>query len=138
MRPSPASRTCPPLRKDFEVLGTSTSSETNFINGSISHRNRWLVQLQPLHAGTLEIPPIAVGNEHTAALELHVVPVSREAAIRDAGHVFVEVEGADPGKSIYVQQQIPYTVRLYYDDTVQNGRACGARARQCHRRAAGR
>ena len=110
-----------PLRKDFQVLGTSASTEVNVVNGSMSRRNRWLVQLQPLHTGTLEIPSITVGQEHTAALELRVAPVSRDAAGRDAGHVFVQVEGADPGKSIYVQQQIPYTVRLYYDDTVQNG-----------------
>ncbi|MFZ3322752.1 MAG: BatD family protein [Usitatibacter sp.] len=110
-----------PLRKDFEILGTSTSSETNIINGSVSRSNRWLVQLQPRHAGTLEIPPLAVGGDRTQALELHVVPVSPRAADRVAGHAFIEVEGPDPGRAIYVQQQVPYTVRLYYDDAVQNG-----------------
>ena len=110
-----------PLRKDFDVLGTSTSSETNIVNGSRSDRTRWLVQLQPRHTGTIDIPPITVGSEHTAALKLNVTEASPQAANQASKHVFLEVEAAAAGKSIYVQQQIPYTVRLYYDDTVQTG-----------------
>jgi hypothetical protein len=110
-----------PLRKDFNVLGTSTSSETSFVNGSRSDRTRWLVRLQPRHTGTIDIPPITVGSEHTAALELKVTEPSPQAANQVSKHVFLKVEAAAPGKSIYVQQQIPYTVRLYYDDTVQTG-----------------
>ncbi|MDQ6877973.1 MAG: hypothetical protein M3082_09805, partial [Candidatus Dormibacteraeota bacterium] len=34
---------------------------------------------------------------------------------------FVEVEAGDAGRPMYVQQQAPYTVRLYYDDTIQKG-----------------
>jgi hypothetical protein len=110
-----------PLRKDFDVLGTSTSSETTFINGSRSDRTRWLVRLQPRHTGIIDIPPISVGGEHTAALQLNVTDPSPAAANADSKHVFLEAGIADPGKSIYVQQQIPYTVRLYYDDTLQSG-----------------
>ncbi len=110
-----------PLRKDFDVLGTSTSSETAFVNGSRSDRTRWLVRLQPRHTGTIDIPPISVGGEHTAALELKVTETSPAAANSASKHVFLEAEIAATGKSIYVQQQIPYTVRLYYDGTVQSG-----------------
>jgi len=110
-----------PLRKDFDVLGTSTSNETRLVNGSRSDLTRWLVQLQPRHTGTIDIPPITVGSEHTAALEINVTKPSPQAANQASKHVFLEVEAAAAGKSIYVQQQIPYTVRLYYDDTVQTG-----------------
>jgi BatD DUF11 like domain len=110
-----------PLRKDFDVLGTSTSSETSVVNGSRSDRTRWLVQLQPRHTGTLDIPPITVGGEHTAPLVLDVTRMLPQAAIQASTHVFLEVEAAGAGNSIYVQQQIPYTVRLYYDDTLRAG-----------------
>ncbi|MEO8717633.1 MAG: BatD family protein [Burkholderiales bacterium] len=110
-----------PLERDFELLGTSTSSETRIVNGARTDRTRWLVQLQPRRAGTLVIPPIAVGNETTAALELKVAEPAPPAASEAAKHVFVEVEAAAPGPSIYVQQQIPYTARLYYDDKVYGG-----------------
>jgi hypothetical protein len=116
MRPDVA-----PLRKDFDVLGTSTSSETTFVNGSRSDRTRWLVRLQPRHTGTIDIPPISVGSEHTAALQLNVTEPSPAAANAGSKHVFLEAEIADQRKSIYVQQQIPYTVRLYYDDAIQSG-----------------
>jgi BatD DUF11 like domain len=110
-----------PLRKDFDVLNTSTSSETSIINGTRSDSTSWMIQLQPLHAGTINVPPITVGNEQTAPLVLNVTPPSPQAARQTSAHVFIEVDAAPTGKSVYVQQQIPYTLRLYYDDTVQSG-----------------
>ncbi len=110
-----------PLRKDFEVLGTSTNSETSIVNGSRSDSTSWLIQLQPLHTGTIDIPPIAVGSEHTSAIELNVTKVSPQQTKQTSAHVFLEVEAPAADKPVYVQQQIPYTVRLYYDDTVQSG-----------------
>ncbi|NOX91575.1 MAG: protein BatD, partial [Gammaproteobacteria bacterium] len=36
-------------------------------------------------------------------------------------HVFIESEIGTGDKPVYVQQQIPYTVRLYYDERLQEG-----------------
>jgi hypothetical protein len=110
-----------PLQKDFVVLGSATQSETSFINGRRSDRMRWSVRLQPRHAGKLVIPPIMLGSEQTAALDVDVGAMSAQAAAQVAEHVFVEVEAGAPGHSVYVQQQTPYTVRLYYDDSIQKG-----------------
>ena len=110
-----------PLNKDFTVLGTSTSNETRIVNGNRSDKTTWQVRLQPRRVGTLEIPPIAVGNERTAAISLTVRAVSAQAKQAIAKHVFVETDSATPGQSIYVQQQIPYTVRLFHDDTIMSG-----------------
>jgi len=110
-----------PLRKDFDVLGTSTDSETSIVNGTRSDSTSWMIQLQPLHTGTIAIPPITVGNEQTAPLELDVTQASPQQAQRTSAHVFLEVDAPAAGRSVYVQQQIPYTVRLYYDDSVQSG-----------------
>ncbi len=110
-----------PLDKDFKVLGTSSSSETTIVNGSRSDRTRWQVRLQPRHTGTIDIPPINVGSERTIPLELKVTQAPPQASNRAAGHVFLETEAGPAGKAIYVQQQVPYTVRLYYDETIQTG-----------------
>lgn len=110
-----------PLNKDFELLGTSTSSQTQIVNGKRSEKTSWLVQLQPRHGGTLGIPPISVGNEQTAALAVTVREPSAQARQEVAQHLFLESDNAAGGKSVYVQQQIPYTVRLYFDDTIQSG-----------------
>ena len=110
-----------PLRKDFDVLGTTASSETSFVNGSRSDRTRWLVRLLPRHAGIIDVPSISVGSDHTVALQLNVTEASPAAAGVASKHVFLEAERGAAAKSIYVQQQVPYTVRLYYDDTLRTG-----------------
>ncbi len=110
-----------PLGNDFIVLGTTTSSTTSFVNGRRTDRTRWLVRLQPRHAGTIEIAPIAVGSEHTDALRLDVTPPSPAAANAVSNHVFLEAEVAAANKPLYVQQQVPYTIRLYFDDSIRAG-----------------
>ncbi|MDQ6629930.1 MAG: BatD family protein [Pseudomonadota bacterium] len=110
-----------PLQKDFVVLGSASQSETSFVNGRRSDRMRWSVRLQPRHAGKLVIPAIALGSEQTAPLDVDVGAMSPRAAAQVSDHVFVEIEAGAAGRSVYVQQQTPYTVRLYYDDSIQNG-----------------
>jgi len=109
------------LNKDFRILGNNTSSQVSIINGRRSDKTSWTVQLEPRHLGTLHIPPISIGNEQTGALELEVTAIPEQVAARQSEHVFLEVEADTDGQSLYVQQQIPYTVRLYYDDQILNG-----------------
>lgn len=107
-----------PLRQDFQVLGTSTGSETTIVNGHRSDHLRWDIRLQPKHAGRVEIPPIVVGVDRTAALQVDVAEASPAQHAVDAQHAFLEVDANAASQSPYVQQQIPYTVRLFYDDSV--------------------
>ncbi len=110
-----------PLRKDFSLLGSEASSETSVVNGARSDRMRWIIRLMPLHAGNVEIPAIAVGADRTAAIELTVTPPSATAQSEASGHAFLEVDTVPAGQSAFVQQSIPYTVRLFVDGSVQNG-----------------
>ena len=110
-----------PLNKDFEILGNSTSTRISIINGRRSDKTLWQLQLQPRHAGRLRIPPITVGSDQTAPLELTVSEAPRQVATQTGEHVFIEAETQEAGKPTYVQQQIPYTVRLYYDGSLQQG-----------------
>ena len=109
-----------PLKKDFRVLGTATSTQFSFVNGRTSNRTTWTVQLGPLQLGKLRIPPIQVGAEQTAALELEVTEVPEQVSAQQSQHLFLEAE-VDIGDHAYVQQQIPYTLRFYSDDTVVSG-----------------
>lgn len=110
-----------PLNRDFNVLGNSTSSQVSIINGRRSDRTSWTIQLEPRRLGTLRIPAIRVGSETTEPLELEVTEIPEEVAAQQAGHLFIEVE-ADHQGATYIQQQIPYTVRLYYDNKVMSGK----------------
>ncbi|MGB5305501.1 MAG: BatD family protein [Gammaproteobacteria bacterium] len=110
-----------PLNRDFKVLGNSTSTRVSIINGRRSDKTSWTVQLEPRHKGKLTIPPVRVGSEQTRALELEVTAIPEHVADRQSRHVFIEVEVDTDGESQYVQQQIPYTIRLYYDENVLSG-----------------
>ncbi|VAW83215.1 hypothetical protein MNBD_GAMMA13-1798, partial [hydrothermal vent metagenome] len=110
-----------PLEKNFEVLGTSTRTQVSIINGQRSDKTLWQVQLQPRHTGQLSIPPLSVGGQQTAAVELKVTKVPQQATAQAGQHVFIKAEVNSAGKQTYVQQQIPYTVRLYYDGRLQEG-----------------
>ncbi|MCF6211847.1 MAG: BatD family protein [Gammaproteobacteria bacterium] len=110
-----------PLERDFEVLGTSTSTQVSIINGRRSDKTRWHVQLQPRHRGQLRIPPLHVGGQQTAAIDVEVSEPPQQTAAQAGQHVFIETEADTDGKPVYVQQQIPYTIRLYYDDRLREG-----------------
>ncbi len=110
-----------PLEKDFEVLGTSTSTQMSIINGRVSNKTRWHVQLQPRHRGRLHIPAIRLAGEQTPPLALTVTEVPEQATSQAGQPVFVQAEVEAADKPVYVQQQIPYTVRLYYDARLQEG-----------------
>ena len=110
-----------PLRKDFTLLGSEASSETSIVNGARTDRTLWIVRLQALHAGSVEIPALAVGSDRTEPIALGVAAPSAAAKAEMSEHAFMEVDTAPAGKSLYVQQELPYTVRLYVDGDVQSG-----------------
>ncbi len=102
------------LEKDFSVLGKSSSRRLQFINGKRSDQHQWQIELDPLRMGTLTVPAIPLGNSATSPLTLKV---SQQPAVQDAGAgqpVFIKAEVDDAGSSPFVQQQIHYTVRMYY------------------------
>ncbi len=111
-----------PLRKDFEIRGASTSSQTNIANGRMQSSTQWSVELVPRHGGVIDIPALAVGSETTPPLRIGVsaqVPGQSSPQANANAPVFIEttVEPASP----YVQQAMVYTERLYYAVTLLNG-----------------
>src|SRR3546814_20460791 len=68
-----------PLKKDFDVLGRSSGSSIQIINGSISRHTSVRVTLSPKRSGTLTIPPISWGREQTRALQITVT--DRKSAV---------------------------------------------------------
>lgn len=106
------------LEKDFRIAGRSTNSQLQIINGAMARTNLSAVALEPLHEGVIEIPPILVGRDLTAPMSLTVRPMARGSAAK-GDDVFLEVE-VDTNTP-YVQQQVAYTVRLYYAVSLLEG-----------------
>ncbi|MCG6943385.1 MAG: BatD family protein [Thiohalocapsa sp.] len=102
------------LERDFDVLGTSSGSRIEIVNGRQSATRTWQVSLSPKRLGTIQVPPVEVGGERTKSLVLSVSEMPQGASGGPGDDVFVEVSvGAAGDKSVYVQQQVPVTVRLY-------------------------
>jgi len=101
-----------PLRKDFQILSTSQNSSFSIINSKIRSSKTWSVTVLPRRSGTLTIPPISFGADHSPAAS---VQVSKTAATQgqqgdDADiHIEAQVSTTQP----YVQSQVIYTLRLY-------------------------
>lgn len=102
-----------PLRRDFDVLGTSSSSSISIVNGKQSAQFTIGIALRPKHVGQLTVPSLAVAGGHTAPLLLDVTPPDPNAAANSGKDVFIEA-GVEPDHG-YVGQQMVYTLRLYHD-----------------------
>ena len=108
------------LETDFEVLNTSTSSQVNILNGQRSYKKTWSVNLQAKREGEITIPEITIGSEKTNALKVIIQEVPPEIKAETSKHVFIESSVDMEGNETYVQQQIPYKVKLFYDATMQS------------------
>ncbi len=106
------------LAQDFNVLGTQSGQQVNISNGTRTAKTLWAVQLDPKHEGSITIAPIAVGAARTAPVRLTVLGTP-SAAQQAGGDIFLETtaQPLDP----YVQQQVRYTVKLYYAFDLTDG-----------------
>ena len=101
-----------PLRADFDLLGTQSSTSMNIINGQTSSKLLLAVGLQPKHAGTISVPSFEIAGQKTAALTLTVAAAPAASNAKAGDDVFVEVV-AEPN-SPYVQEQVRFSVKLYF------------------------
>lgn len=100
-----------PLTDQFDVLGTRTSSQIRSINGTVEAWTDYIVTLFPLIEGELTIPALNINNQITEPISINVVnegPRSNQAS----SELFLEIETNK--ESVYVQEQLLFTVRLYY------------------------
>ncbi|MEE4298996.1 MAG: BatD family protein, partial [Pseudomonadales bacterium] len=100
------------LEDDFRVLGTQRSSQFTIVGGRTRSLTTWTVTLQPKRRGTLRIPPIEYDGERTQPITITVTQPSPEEVQALERTVFFETEVGK--RSLWVQEQVLYTVRLYY------------------------
>jgi hypothetical protein len=107
------------LAQDFNMLGTQSSQQFSLVNGASSAKTVWAVGLEPKHAGRIAIPALALGSARTSPIALTVVAQPAGAQGKPGDDVFLEVT-AEP-LAPYVQQQVRYTVKLYYAFNLTDG-----------------
>jgi hypothetical protein len=106
------------LKKDFDLFGNSQSTQHSLSNGRLSSHTEWQTTLIPKRSGALTIPPIAVGAITTQALTIQVNPASKNNANDGSDPVFVETQ--IDRDSVYVQQQLLFTVRVFASVSLEN------------------
>lgn len=107
-----------PLRQDFDVLGRSTGSSIQIVNGKMSAQTEITLTLMPKHGGTLQVPSLQWDGEPTPALTLTVSGNTAAAQPGNApasGSAHVFLTATLDQKQPYVQAADTLTVRLYTD-----------------------
>lgn len=106
------------LSVQFNVLDQSSETQATITGSGMRRTVTFRLELAPKVQGSLQIPPLQVGNERTEALALSVLP-PRQSGPAGMDPVFLqaEVDTLNP----YVQQPLRYTVRLYYAVQLING-----------------
>ncbi len=99
-----------PLERSFQVVATRTSSQMRSINNAVESWIDYNLTLFPLHEGDIEVPPLRVAGEFTQALRITVQPKT------DTGIAGQDLfmEAVVSKESVYVQEQLLFTIRLYY------------------------
>ena len=108
------------LEKDFEVLGTSQSTQTSMINGQTKIATEWITMLIPKRVGRITIPAIQVGDEQSAPVTITVRPVGQPGKGGGSQDVFLESHVTP--KNPYVQSQVLLTVKLFHAVSLQEAR----------------
>ena len=99
-----------PLQKEFNVLGTSSSTQTQIINGKQSQQQSWIVTLSPKQKGQLTIPELSFDGASSKPLTLTVV--DQADLPKSQGTQGIAVEATLQGEHHYLYQEIPLTVRI--------------------------
>ena len=107
-----------PLRKDFEILGTSIQTRIKIVNGERQIAQHWVVEIKPKRAGITEVPVINVGDKKTSPIQLKVNEFTGNY-LQEGADIFIETEltPANP----YVQSQAILTIRLFVAVSVPEG-----------------
>ncbi len=105
-----------PIDELFHVLGRSSGQNISVVNGQRTISSYWLYELEPKSVGSFTVGPITVGAEETRPVRITVLPEDQSAG---GAEVFVELElDAD---TVYVQQQLLLTVRLFLGVPIVDG-----------------
>jgi hypothetical protein len=100
-----------PLEENFKIINRNQSSSIQIINGRMSRQTQWSLYVMPKRTGKLWIPSIAFGDDQSPRLQVTVNSAKAQPA--DKGKSILFLESEVDKKSVYVQAQLVYTIRIY-------------------------
>ena len=100
-----------PITESFDILSTRTSSQIRSINNRVESWVDYIVTLFPTREGELEIPSLSIAGQMSDPIAINVVDAGPNSNQPD-NDLFLETEVNK--ESVYVQEQLLFTMRLYY------------------------
>ena len=119
-----------PLRDMFEVVSSSVSHQTSIINGRMSSQNIWKIGLKALQTGKLVIPPLTVGTQKTAPIDVVITntpsaiaaPVQNSQAVAQTDSPLYALSAElKTDAAPFIGEQMRYFVTLTDDGTIEDG-----------------
>jgi hypothetical protein len=107
------------LEVDFALSNPATSSQVSFMNGQQTQVRERRIDLQPKRVGRLTIPAFELSGARSAELIVEVSDAHR--ASPDIGTEPIVLKAEVATREAYVQQQIVYTLKLYYAVNLSEG-----------------
>ncbi|NLQ16787.1 protein BatD [Marinomonas sp. M1K-6] len=107
-----------PLERDFEILGKSQNSQFSFNLGTSTALNFWVISLMPKSVGTVEIPPIKIGDHESQPIRLTVK--SSPQLLDSNGNPPVIIKTDVSEIEPYLQQEVILSVQLFTSVALQN------------------
>lgn len=106
------------LSNDFNLSTPSFSQSTQIINGDMTRTVSWSLNLYPKQIGTFNIPSFEVDGSRSQPFKIEVLPVTA-ANVNQPREFFVTSE--IDAQSIFLQQQILYTVKIHLSRDIERG-----------------
>ncbi|MFM1897240.1 MAG: hypothetical protein RLZZ385_2314 [Pseudomonadota bacterium] len=100
-----------PITSSFDILSTRTSSQIRSINNQVESWVDYIITLFPTEEGQLEIPALNINGVQTPAIPITVVDAGPNSS-QGNNDLFLETEVNK--ESVFVQEQLLFTIRLYY------------------------
>jgi len=100
-----------PLQENFDIILTRTSSQLRTVNNRTESWTDYHLTLFPRTTGVLEVPSLQVAGIMTEPLEVNVL-AQTQTAMTPGQTIYMET--IINKKIVYVQEQLLFTIRLYY------------------------
>ena len=107
-----------PLRQDFEILGTSQSTSMNFVNGKLSRKSTWRIDLMAKEVGVLTIPPVRFGQDSSPALRVTVKDAGSGGTTPADQTLAIELD--TDKQEVWQQAQLVLTIKLLHQGDLRN------------------
>jgi len=106
------------LQNDFSISRPSFSQSTQIINGNMTRSISWTVNLYPKATGVFTIPSFDINGERSNSFAVTVLALTAQNQ-NEPRDYFVETSLSS--ESVYLQQQLLYTIKIHLSQDIQRG-----------------